>query len=123
MNRQKYFYEEFVIGLGFTSGLWLAVGIDPEAIIFDSLLNVVKAYTPYFKFGFIFYLLPIIVTVLSLWCAYLMGGNVGVIGVACAFLGGLLILIYPLVGIVLFIIGGYLGNLGVEQVISSKEYV
>ena len=123
MNRQRYFYEEFTIGLGFLSGMWLAVGIDPEAIIFDSLLNVIKTYNPDFKFGFIFYLVPIIVTVLSLWRAYLMGGNVGVIGVACAFVGGLLILIYPLVGIILLAIGGYLGNLGVKQVISSKDYV
>jgi hypothetical protein len=75
-NKQKYFSEEFIVGVGFLSGTWSSVGISPGAIVFDSLLNVIIIYTTDFKYGFIFHLTPLIVTAFSCyvlipWVEYL----------------------------------------------------
>ena len=109
MDLYKYFYEKFVLG-GFVSGVWLAVGVDPEAIISDSILNLIKTYNPNLKFGLIFYVIPLIVTAFSLLYAYFMGGKFGMIDIACAFFGGCFIQSYPLAGLLLVGIGGLLGT-------------
>ena len=122
MNRQKYFYEEFIICLGLVSGLLLAIGIDPEAVIYDSILSLIK--TSDLIFGFIFYVIPLIGTVVSMLEAYNIGGKIGIIGVVVAFFGGLIILPpYSVVGVLLVLLGRWLGKLGVNRVISDKDYV
>ena len=72
MGKSSFFSREHVLLFGFLSGLWIAVGIDPEAIIFDSLLNLIKIYNPDFKVGFMFYLLPILGIIYSVIDAYIL---------------------------------------------------
>lgn len=40
-NKREIFVQEFVIGLGFFSGLWIYAGVDPTAEIVKSLSMVV----------------------------------------------------------------------------------
>lgn len=115
VKAQKYFYEEIVLGFGFLSGIWIAVGIDPEAIVFDSLLNLIKVYAPDFSFGWIFHIIPIIIIICSIIEAKRIGGNTGLIGVSFAFVAGCLILRLPIIGILLIIFAMYIGNSGVKQ--------
>ena len=34
-KKSRTYIWQFVIGLGFFSGLWTAIGIDPQAVILD----------------------------------------------------------------------------------------
>lgn len=60
---------------------------------------------------------------ISILDAYRLGGKVGIIGIVCAFFGGCFILSYNMAGLLLLVIGAFLGEVGVNQVISNKEYV
>jgi len=42
MNRQEYFFIEILIGLGFLSGMWLAIGVDPESAVYSVILDLIK---------------------------------------------------------------------------------
>lgn len=46
MNKREYFLYEFVIGLGFLSGLWIAIGVDPEAEIFKAFSTIINTLNP-----------------------------------------------------------------------------
>lgn len=102
--------HKYVLLFGFLSGLWLAVGIDPEAIVIDSVLDVVKILYSEFKFGFMFYLIPILGTITSILGAYIEGGSIGSIAVIFAFIGGFSILIHPTIGIIFVLVGVLLGD-------------
>ncbi len=99
--------KEFVIGFGFLSGLWIAVGVNPEAEIINAFAEVIKELGS--SLGFIFYLISLIVLILSLLSAYRLGGNLGLIAIGFAFAGGLLIIVLPPLGIILVIIGIVMG--------------
>jgi hypothetical protein len=53
--------------------------------------------------------------VCSLLAAKKMGGYTGLIGIGCAFIGGYLILLQPILGIFLVLIAMYIGDVGVKQ--------
>lgn len=101
---------KFVIGLGFLSGLWTAIGIDPQAVILDLLGNAVD--TMYSDPGIrsLFLLLPTILLIFSLYSAYKKGRSLGIISVIVAYLAGLLILVSTVTALVFLtiaIITGY----------------
>ena len=87
----KSFVNEFVIGLGFLSGLWIHVGIDPEAEVIKALASVVQTLSPNSGFSFLFWLLPIIATIGSIFAAFALGGIAGIIAVVLALLSGIFI--------------------------------
>lgn len=120
MKEEDYFYKNFILGLGFLSGMLLAVGIDPEAIVFDAILDVIKAYNPDFKFGWVFYSIQMILLGCSIIAAYRMGGNNGMVGIGCAFVSGFSILLVPIVGIFFVLIAKYFGNRGVREMARTK---
>ncbi len=45
-KRSKTYVWQFVIGLGFVSGLWTAIGIDPQAYLLTALGNIVHSLYP-----------------------------------------------------------------------------
>jgi len=91
MGVEKSFIQEFVLGFGFLSGLWIYVGVNPETEIFKALLSVITALNPDHGLGFLFWLIPILVLLLSLVGTFFIGGWVGLIAVGVAFLAGILI--------------------------------
>ncbi len=70
------FVQEFVIGFGFLSGLWIHVGVDPEGIVFDALLSVINNLSPTPLYSAIFSLIPIALTGSSIIASYLVGGKI-----------------------------------------------
>lgn len=85
----EVFIREFVIGLGFLSGLWIYAGIDPEAVIIGAFVTILQQMgSPY---GWLLWLLPIISTLVSIVAAWAMGGPIGILTVALAFFGGIFI--------------------------------
>jgi hypothetical protein len=82
------FVRKFVIIFGFGSGFWISVGTDPET-------EIVKAFALWADsmesgLGILFWIIPIIVIVVSTWNAYETGGRLGLVAVFIAFIGGLL---------------------------------
>lgn len=81
----KIFVNEFVLGFGFLSGLWVYAGIDPE----DAIINAFAQLAP--NMGFFFWLVPIVGLLVSVLVTYSMGGKIGLISVGLAFIGGIFI--------------------------------
>jgi hypothetical protein len=110
-NRGEVFVQEFVIGLGFLSGLWIYAGVDPTAEIVKSLSMVVPEWSG------LLWLLVVVGTIGSIAGAYRMGGKLGLLAVFLAFLGGILV---ASVGILLLVIGMILGPIAATQ--SKVQY-
>jgi hypothetical protein len=111
-NTGEVFVQEFVIGLGFLSGLWIYVGVDPTAEILKSFSALVPEMS-----GF-FWLIVFMGTIGSIAGAYYMGRWLGLLAVLLAFLGG--IFIASSLGIWLLIGGVILGPIAVKQ--SKVQY-
>lgn len=114
-KKAEYFVNEFVIGLGFLSGLWIAVGIDPQAEIFRAFATIIKTLNPNSGFGLLFFIIPIIILVCLILGTYFMGGKLGLVAVVFGFAGGLLILGSPCISIILLFLGMGLGIIAVES--------
>ncbi len=86
------FVQEFVIGLGFLSGLWIYAGIDPESALLGALVSAIRQLAPNSPLTFIFqiivWIIPVISTFFSIAGAYISGKIVGVVAVGMAFNGG-----------------------------------
>jgi len=81
MNKKEYFIDEFVIGLGFLSGLWIAVGFNPEAELFKALGMIINILNPNFGFNTLFFIVPTLILIASIIGSYLMGGKLGLFAV------------------------------------------
>ena len=104
----EIFVEEFVIGFGFLSGLFVNIGVDPEGLIYETLFNALAKINPDVAwFGILFTILGIIVLIMTIFGAFEMGGVIGLIAVFLAFLGG--VLITTQIGWILLIVAVVIG--------------
>lgn len=101
------FVQEFVLGFGFLSGLWIHVGVDPETEVIKAFAQIINQLAPSSGFSLIFWLIPIVVFIVSIAGSFLIGQLLGLIAVGLAFLGG--VFISSIIGIVLLIAGIILG--------------
>lgn len=101
------FVQEFVLGFGFLSGLWIHVGVNPESEILRAFAQVVEELAPSSGFSLIFWLVPIIGLVASVTGSYFIGGWFGLVAVSLAFLGG--VFIDSTFGVILLVVGVLLG--------------
>ena len=88
------FFIRFVLLFGFLNGLWLALGINPNAKVFGVVGPFVEQLPP--TAGFIFTILPAIIVVLAVFLIDIRGGWLGFIAVGCGFTGGLLLPLSPI---------------------------
>jgi hypothetical protein len=112
-TKSRTYIWQFVIGLGFLSGVWTAIGIDPEAVIIDALGTAVGMVYPDATVRFLFILLPTCLLLLSAWGAYRKGCLVGSVAVIIAYIAGLTILVSMMSALVLLlaaIVTGWLGT-------------
>jgi hypothetical protein len=110
-KKSRTYIWQFVIGLGFLSGLWTAIGIDPQAIIVGVLGNLADTVYSDPAIRSLFLILPTILLFLSILGAYTRGRLLGLISVILAYLAGLFILVSTVTALVFFgvaIIIGYL---------------
>lgn len=107
MSVSKSFVQEFVLGFGFLSGLWIYIGVNPEIEIIKIFVTVIREISPNPMYSFAFWIVPVIVTLSSLAGSYFLGGWLGLISVGLAFLGG--IFIGSSIGIFFLIIAVILG--------------
>jgi hypothetical protein len=112
-KRSRTYIWQFTIGLGFLSGLWTAIGIDPREVILNILGKVTGEVLPDPTLRQLFILLPLILLVFSVWGAYKKGKTLGLASVLIAYVAGLSVLValWPSLGLLLTaIVTGYLAT-------------
>ena len=80
-KKSRMYIWQFVIGLGFLSGLWTAIGIDPQAVIVGILGTVVDTVYSDPAIRSLFLILPAILLIFSVYGAYTRGRLLGLISV------------------------------------------
>ena len=92
MNREVFLHE-LVVGFGFLGGLWINIGIDPEAELIRALWDVVESISPQLSHlrAPCFIGLALFTSVAAILGAYNFGKWVGIVAVVLAFIGGLFI--------------------------------
>jgi hypothetical protein len=109
------FVQEFVVGFGFLSGLFLSIGINPENMIIESLIKALSEINPDVgSIGLLFTILGILIAIFTLLAAYSIGGTVGVVALSIAFIGG--IFYYSIIGWILLLAGMFLGLIAPDTV-------
>ena len=107
--------KELIVGFGFLSGLWLAIGIDPEAEIFKFLNDFLTSISAPSQIIFFLQILPTALFIFSIISIYKKGGIPGFIAVGLAFLGGLSVLLNPLYSAILLVIALILGLMSFKK--------
>jgi small-conductance mechanosensitive channel len=92
-KRSRTYIWQFTIGLGFLSGIWTAIGIDPEEVILNLIGTTTGEIFPDPALRQIFILLPAILLAFSVWGAYKRGKVLGLASVLIAYVAGLSILV------------------------------
>lgn len=112
-KRSRTYIWQFTIGLGFVSGLWTAIGIDPEEVILNVLGTVTGEMYPDPTLRQLFILLPLILLAVPVLSAYKKGKIPGLASVLIAYLAGLSILVALWTSLVLLlaaIVTGYIAT-------------
>jgi small-conductance mechanosensitive channel len=112
-KRSRTYIWQFVIGLGFLSGLWTALGIDPGEVIFNLLGTVTGEILTDAVVQQVFIVLPTILLLISVRGAYKRGKVLGLASVLIAYLAGLSILVALWTSLVLLVAAiatGYLAT-------------
>jgi hypothetical protein len=112
-RRSKTYLWQIVIGFGFLSGVWTAIGIDPEEVILNLLGTAITAAYPDPTIRALFIVLPTILLLWSVYQAYRKGRVFGLVAVLLAYMAGLSVLLSLTTTIVLLtaaLIVGYLAT-------------
>ena len=112
VHRSNTFFKYSIILFGFLNGVWIAIGIDPEKIISGVLQPFVEQLGS--QAVFLFGILPTLLLCLSLYLIYNKGKVLGLGAVFLGFLGGILVLVSPLVAGLLLIAAWILGYLAIS---------
>jgi hypothetical protein len=119
-KKSRTYIWHFVIGLGFLSGLWTAIGIDPQAVIVGVLGNLVDTVYSDPAIRSLFLILPTILLFLSILGAYTRGRLLGLISVILAYLAGLFILVSTVTALVFFGVAIIIGYLAPDRRLIKK---
>jgi len=100
-NKSKMFLWESVIGLGFLSGVWTAIGINPQSLIMGFVGQSASQVYPDPAIRALFVVLPTILLVISIISAYRRGKIPGLFSIIIAYTSGLLVLMSPVLAVVI----------------------
>ena len=112
-KRSRTYIWQFTIGLGFLSGLWTAIGIDPEEVVLNLLGTVTGEIFPDPTLRQLFIILPTLLLLVSVLGAYKKGKALGLASVLIAYVAGLSVLVAlwtSLLLLVAAIVTGYLAT-------------
>lgn len=102
-----YFVRYSVIGFGFVSGLWIAVGVNPETEIIRAFAELANSMQS--GLGVFFWIIPFIILGVSIVAAIASGGWLGLIAVFIAFISGALCISWTIIALILFGVALVLG--------------
>jgi len=114
-KKSKAYIWQFVIGLGFLSGVWTAIGIDPGAVILNVLGDVIGTFYSDPVVRSLFLILPTALLVVSIISAYRKGKVLGLISVIMAYCAGLVIIVSTGTSLLLLIIAIIIGYLATSR--------
>ena len=120
VKKSSTYIWQFVIGLGFLSGLWTAIGINPQEIILTILGNVTDSVYSDPAIHFLFLIVPTILLILSIIGAYKKGKVLGLISVIVAYFAGLFILLSTITALFLLVIAIIIGYLATNRRLTKK---
>jgi FtsH-binding integral membrane protein len=120
-KKSRTYIWQFVIGLGFLSGLWTAIGIDPQAVIIDVLGNAVDTVYSDPAIRSLFLILPTILLLISTLGAYRKGRTPGLISVIIAYIAGLFILVSTVTALILLGVAIFIGYLAPRRSLVKKN--
>ena len=108
----KAFVQEFVIGFGFLSGLWINVGVNPESEIYKALIEASGQSSLYI----FLWILDIIFILGIIYGSYRIACWFGLVAVGLAFFGGIFITFSAGIWLLIFglILGLFAPNLNKE---------
>jgi hypothetical protein len=119
-KKSRTYIWQFVIGLGFLSGLWTAIGIDPQEIVFNILGNAADSVYSDPTIRSLLILLPTILFIISIIGAYKKGKVLGLISVIVAYIAGLFILLSTMTAFVFLGIAIIIGYLATNRHLTKK---
>jgi small-conductance mechanosensitive channel len=119
-KRSRTYIWQFVIGLGFISGVWTAIGIDPGAVILNFVGDVVGTVYSDPVFRSLLIILPTVLLVISVIGAYRRGRVLGLISVIVAYISGLVILISIMTSAILLIVAVITGYFATNRRLRKK---
>jgi hypothetical protein len=108
-KKSGLFIRESVIGLGFFSGLWTSIGINPQTILLNMAESSTDAVLHDPSVRLFFVILPTILLLFSVITAYRRGKLMGLFSVIIAYAGGLSILNSPVFSVFLLVIAVIVG--------------
>ena len=114
-KKSKAYIWQFVIGLGFLSGVWTAIGIDPRAVILNVLGDMIGTLYSDPVVRSLFLILPTALLVVSIISAYRKGKVLGLISVIMAYCAGLVIIVSTGTSLLLLIIAIIIGYLATSR--------
>jgi len=110
-KKSRAYIWQFVIGFGFLSGIWTAIGIDPEEVILNLLGTVAGSILQDPTIRQIFIVLPTLLFLFSVYSAYKKGRILGLVAVVVAYLAGLSVLVSLGTTIFLLLLAIFIGYL------------
>lgn len=90
-----------MIGLGFLSGIFTAIGIDPQQVVISIIGKAVASLYPDPEISALLIILPTILLIISLVAAYLKGRILGLVSVLVAYCAGILVLVSIVLALIL----------------------
>ena len=114
-RRWAGFLREYVILLGFLSGLSMAIGFDLQAALWHGAGEALEAALGVAGISTLFLIIPSLLLAYSVWKAYRRGGLMGLAAVLSGFLGGLLLFARPLEAAAFIAISILLALVAVEK--------
>jgi predicted branched-subunit amino acid permease len=119
-KKSGLFIRQFVIGLGFLSGIFTAIGIDPQVILLRIIGNAVGSVYPDPQVSYMFFILPTILLLVSLIAAFMKGKVLGLVSVIVAYCSGVLIFISAVLSITLLLLAVALGFFATNRRLLKK---
>ena len=115
----KYIWQS-VIGLGFLSGLWTAIGVDPEEVILNVLCKAVDAIYLDPHVRILFLVLPTLLLLVSIFGAYKSGRIPGLVAVIIAYSAGLSILVSVISALLLLLLAIFISYIATNRCLGKK---
>lgn len=123
-KKSRRYIWQVVIGFGFLSGLWTAIGIDPQAILLSVVEQAADTLYPDPTLRYLFLILPTLLLIASIIGAYKAGKIVGLVSVLVAYVSGLIIFSRTEIALVLLcsavILGFMSTNRRMMRMVTSK---
>ena len=109
-----------MIGLGFLSGIFTAIGIDPQDALIGIAGDAVSSLYPEPGVRYLFLVIPTLLLLISIYTAYRLGGILGLVSVVIAYFSGLAVFTSITSAIILLAVAVVLAYLATNRRLMRK---